>query len=166
MRRPNRAAAAILLACLAAGTTACNSSNGDGKAAPSSAPATPAASSPAPTPSDTRSEAQKAQDTIFLRNEKNQEQLTRDIAAAAANNPGAGQTAELPSLVGMTVAGAQDVAEVFGFQHFVDEDATGLDRPQVLEQQWRVCSQDPSPGTQPLEALVTLHAVRHDEECP
>ncbi|MGA5559200.1 PASTA domain-containing protein [Streptomyces lavendulocolor] len=102
----------------------------------------------------------------MLHNETNLEDMHRQAAAAASNDPSSTETADLPDLVGMNLDGATDLADALGFMWVIDEDATGQGRAQVGGNKWMVCSQDPAPGVTRLEALVVLHAVRHEEACP
>ena len=47
------------------------------------------------------------------------------------------------------------------------QDASGLGRLQVLDSNWQVCSQSPAKGkTVSEDDVVTLAAVKLDEECP
>ncbi|MDT9698706.1 PASTA domain-containing protein [Streptomyces sp. P17] len=44
-------------------------------------------------------------------------------------------------------------------------DASGQDRIIVIESNWKVCSQDPAPGTKLEGQPVTLNAVKFEESC-
>ncbi|MGP4009187.1 PASTA domain-containing protein [Streptomyces sp. 4N124] len=44
-------------------------------------------------------------------------------------------------------------------------DASGQDRIIVIESNWKVCSQDPAPGTKLQGQPVTLNAVKFEESC-
>ncbi|MGX6739032.1 PASTA domain-containing protein [Streptomyces peucetius] len=98
-------------------------------------------------------------------NDDNREQFARDAAEAASADPTSTETAELPDMVGMDLDSAQEIAKVYGFRYFIDEDHSGQDRLQILDNEWTVCTQDPAPGTERVEILVTLHAVKDDETC-
>ncbi|MFG2761529.1 PASTA domain-containing protein [Streptomyces wuyuanensis] len=103
----------------------------------------------------------------MAQNEKNQEAMHRQAAAAASNDPNSTETAELPDMVGMPLDDADDIADGAGFMWVIDEDATGQGRAQVqIGSDWRVCSQDPAPGTERVEVLVTLSVVKQEETCP
>jgi ABC-type glycerol-3-phosphate transport system substrate-binding protein len=158
-----RRLATLAVAAALAGLTGCGQSSNAQKATPGS---TATAASPTPAPTDSRSEADKAWEDTMLHNETNLEDMHRQAAAAASNDPSSTETADLPDLVGMNLDGATDLADALGFMWVIDEDATGQGRAQVGGNKWMVCSQDPAPGVTRLEALVVLHAVRHEEACP
>ncbi|MER7784598.1 hypothetical protein [Streptomyces albidoflavus] len=40
-----------------------------------------------------------------------------------------------------------------------------LGRLQVMDRNWTVCSQEPGPGTYPVDTKVTFHAVEAGESC-
>jgi hypothetical protein len=71
----------------------------------------------------------------------------------------------MPGLVGMM--DAQDKLQSLGSYMLDQQDATGLDRMQVLDSNWKVCSQDPAPGARvPSSATVSLASVKLSESCP
>jgi len=73
----------------------------------------------------------------------------------------------MPDLVGMNLQYAQDTLQSLGSYLMDQEDATTLDRFQVLDSNWQVCRQDPLPGEEvPVETIVTLWSVKLDEVCP
>ncbi|MFF8563970.1 hypothetical protein ACF06N_03285 [Streptomyces albidoflavus] len=72
---------------------------------------------------------------------------------------------ELPGMVGENLQFAQDSAQAAGFFLLDDQDATGLGRLQVMDRNWRVCSQEPGPGTYPVDTKVTFYAVKVGESC-
>jgi hypothetical protein len=72
---------------------------------------------------------------------------------------------KMPGLVGMM--DAQDKLQSLGSYMLDQQDATGLDRMQVLDSNWKVCSQDPAPGARvPSSATVSLASVKLSESCP
>lgn len=71
----------------------------------------------------------------------------------------------LPNLVGMVLQDAQDKAQKAGFYVLDDQDAL-YSRLQVLDDNWKVCSQDPKPGKYNTDTPVTLYSVKLDESCP
>jgi ABC-type glycerol-3-phosphate transport system substrate-binding protein len=152
----------LAVAVVLTGMSGCGQRDGEEKAAS----ATSVAPSPTPSPTDTRSEADKAWDETMVHNETNLEDMDRQAAAAASNDPNSTETGPLPDLVGLNLEYATDLADASGFMWVVDEDATGQGRAQVGRDKWMVCSQDPAPGDTRLEALVTLQVVRHEETCP
>lgn len=75
-------------------------------------------------------------------------------------------TKSLPNLVGMVLQDAQDKAQAAGFYGLNDKDAL-YDRFQVIDSNWKVCSQEPGPGAyNPDTTNVVLYAVKLDETCP
>ncbi len=100
--------------------------------------ATPAAASPSPTPTPSASVTTQAPVIIAM-----------------------------PDLVGMNLQEAQDALQALGSYVLDQEDASGEGRVQLLDSNWRVCSQNPVPETEmPIEATVLLAAVKLDEACP
>ncbi|RHW22780.1 PASTA domain-containing protein [Nocardioides immobilis] len=79
----------------------------------------------------------------------------------------ASSTFTMPALVGLNLQDAQDTLQALGSYLLTQTDATGMERFQVLDSNWKVCYQDPQPGAPvPLETLVELGAVKLDERCP
>lgn len=153
-----------LAAALVSGALLLTACGGDDKAEDKK-PAASAKPTPKPSPTDTRSEAEKAWDETMKSNDDNREKFDREAAEAAAADPNSTETAELPDVVGIDMDSAQDLLKVFGFNYVVDEDQTGQDRLQILDNEWKVCTQDPAPGTERVEVLVTLTAVKMGETC-
>ncbi|MCX4540486.1 PASTA domain-containing protein [Streptomyces sp. NBC_01565] len=129
-------------ACLA--LTACNpqASNSTGQPAPA-APSTPAAASSSAAPAP----ASKAP------------------AAPASKKPAA--PAAVPNMVGKVLQAAQDEAQAAGFYLLGSTDATGKSRMQVLDRNWKVCSQTPAAGSKvdPSTKLI-FNTVKLEETCP
>lgn len=74
---------------------------------------------------------------------------------------------EMPRLVGQNLQDAQDRLQSLGSYVLQQDDATGLERFQVLDSNWKVCNQKPRAGKSvPIERLVILGAVKLDERCP
>jgi hypothetical protein len=73
----------------------------------------------------------------------------------------------MPDLVGMNLQVAQDALQALGSYILDQEDASGLDRLQIIDSNWHVCAQEPAPGStiQP-EALIILSSVKLEESCP
>lgn len=73
----------------------------------------------------------------------------------------------MPKLGGANLQGAQNTLQSFGSYLLNQVDATGAHRSQVLDREWKVCSQTPKPGTRTsILALVTLRSVKLGETCP
>ncbi|MFI8280805.1 PASTA domain-containing protein, partial [Streptomyces sp. NPDC085929] len=92
-------------------------------------------------------------------------------SAAAPSNPAAppakSKTAALPNLVGKGLQTAQDEAQAAGFYALKSHDSLGRDRLQVLDRDWKVCSQTPAAGAAvETSTAIDLGAVKLDETCP
>ena len=76
----------------------------------------------------------------------------------------------MPNLVGKNLQAAQDkIQSITGNPLFVttSHDATGAGRHQVLDRNWKVCSQNVAPGkTFSEETQIDFGAVKNDESCP
>ena len=72
----------------------------------------------------------------------------------------------MPEVVGMVLQDAQDQLQSMGSFLMDQTDARGWGRLQILDSNWKVCSQDPAPGaTVPISTLVTLASVKLSEHC-
>ena len=74
----------------------------------------------------------------------------------------------MPSVVGMTLQDAQDLIQTNGVFLSLSHDLLGS-RNQVLDANWRVCTQNIAPGqrvTGDVEGAIDLGAVKLDELCP
>lgn len=83
---------------------------------------------------------------------------------AAAVEP-ATENGDLPDMVGMSHQAAQDAAQAAGFFNLREEDASGADRMLLWDRNWKVCRQEPAPGSNALEKTITLYSVKTDESC-
>jgi len=76
----------------------------------------------------------------------------------------------MPDLVGQTLQDAQDAVQALtGNAVFFTSstDATGQDRAQVLDANWKVCSQNVGPGDAiTAKTMIEFAAVKLDEQCP
>lgn len=82
-----------------------------------------------------------------------------------ADDAGA-RAANLPDMRGKGLQSAQDQAQAAGFRHLASHDALGRGRAQVLDRNWKVCSQTPEPGEHPTGTKVDFAAVKLEESCP
>lgn len=77
---------------------------------------------------------------------------------------------EMPDLVGETLQDAQDRIQDLtdgAVLITVSHDLTGQDRNQVLDQNWRVCTQNIAPGASlTTESEVDFGVVKLEESCP
>jgi hypothetical protein len=67
----------------------------------------------------------------------------------------------------MVLQDAQDLLQAQGSYLMDQVDASGAGRIQFFDNNWRVCSQEPSAGS-PLSSIdiVTLRSVKLDQSCP
>lgn len=76
-------------------------------------------------------------------------------------------TLAMPPLVGMNLQEAQDQLQSLGSFVLNQEDASGQGRMQLIDSNWKVCSQDPAAGALiSITTTVTLRAVKNEETCP
>ncbi|AMM11753.1 hypothetical protein ACH4MU_26400 [Streptomyces albidoflavus] len=94
--------------------------------------------------------------------EKASKELRKAVDEAGEQQP---EDGELPGMVGENLQFAQDSAQAAGFYVLDDQDASGLGRFQVMDRNWTVCSQEPGPGTYPVDTKVTFYAVKTGESC-
>lgn len=60
--------------------------------------------------------------------------------------------------------GPQDTMQAAGFYNLSEEDASGEDRPLILDRGWTVVSQSPKPGTRAsLDRTIILRAKKDYE---
>ncbi|WP_078897197.1 DUF3761 domain-containing protein [Streptomyces rimosus] len=72
----------------------------------------------------------------------------------------------LPDLTGETLAAARDKASALGISTAESRDLSGLNRPQHLEGNWKVCSTRPEAGADiDGVAVLTFDVVEVGEEC-
>ncbi|MFD7230280.1 hypothetical protein [Streptomyces sp. NPDC059881] len=74
--------------------------------------------------------------------------------------------ARLSDHVGQQLQAAQDAAQAEGFLVLTSHDATGANRMQVWDRNWKVCSQSPGPGTLDTATTIDFGAVKLEEACP
>ncbi|MFD3937241.1 hypothetical protein ACFWSF_15460 [Streptomyces sp. NPDC058611] len=86
---------------------------------------------------------------------------------AAPAPPPAPATAAVPNFVGMVLQSAQDGAQAAGFFLMTSHDALGKNRLQVLDRNWRVCTQTPAAGTKTgTDTKLDFGTVKLEERCP
>ncbi|MEU0990791.1 hypothetical protein [Streptomyces sp. NPDC005953] len=76
------------------------------------------------------------------------------------------ETRTLPNFVGQQLQAAQDAAQAAGFYLLTSHDATGAGRMQLLDRNWKVCSQSPAPGSVDPFETVDFGTVKIEESCP
>ncbi|MFB6518745.1 hypothetical protein [Streptomyces sp. NPDC056401] len=73
----------------------------------------------------------------------------------------------MPNGVGQVLQTAQDGAQAAGFFLLGSTDALGRHRMQVLDRNWKVCSQAPAAGTQAAtDTKIVFDTVKLEEACP
>ena len=83
------------------------------------------------------------------------------------DKPSAAEREKVPSFVGMGLQSAQDTAQAHGFYALSSHDALGRDRMQVLDRNWKVCSQNVAAGTTvATDTTLDFGAVKLEETCP
>lgn len=89
-----------------------------------------------------------------------------EVADTSAET-GPTETFTMPKLVAKNLQLAQDILQNEGSYLLDQTDALGLHRVQLVDSNWKVCAQSPRAGTTvPVDAMVTLAAVKLDEDCP
>lgn len=73
----------------------------------------------------------------------------------------------VPNFVGMGLQSAQDTAQAAGFYSLTSHDSLGRARTQLLDRDWKVCTQTPKAGTSaPVDTKLDFGAVKLKETCP
>jgi hypothetical protein len=76
----------------------------------------------------------------------------------------------MPDLVGMVLQDAQDQIQAITDKNLlftVSHDATGQKRNQLVDSNWKVCTQNVAPGTAiTAETRIDFGAVKVTEQCP
>jgi hypothetical protein len=72
----------------------------------------------------------------------------------------------MPDVVGANLQEAQDSLQALGSYLMDQTDASGAGRAQLVDSNWKVCTQEPVAGTEvAVDAMVKLGAVKTDESC-
>lgn len=88
-------------------------------------------------------------------------------ATTGGNAKTGGRTKTVPDFVGMGLQSAQDAAQKQGFSTLKSHDSLGRDRHQILDRDWKVCSQNVKAGTTTsTDTQLDFGAVKLDETCP
>ncbi len=89
------------------------------------------------------------------------------VEPAEPSTTSAPEVFRMPNLVGENLQLAQDKLQALGSYLNDQQDAAGLNRVQVLDSNWKVCSQKPAQGAKvPVDTMVVLAAVKLSEQCP
>jgi beta-lactam-binding protein with PASTA domain len=87
--------------------------------------------------------------------------------ASASTGKSSTQTKTVPNFAGKGLQSAQDAAQAAGFYNLASHDALGRARHQILDRDWKVCSQTPAAGTKTsTDTKLDFGAVKLDETCP
>lgn len=96
--------------------------------------------------------------------------VARQVSSAASDTPDNSVTFTMPNEVGKVLQEAQDdIQRVSGDPIFFTSstDATGQGRHQVLDSNWKVCSQNVPAGQQvDARTEISFAAVKLSESCP
>ncbi|MER6314307.1 hypothetical protein ABT237_11120 [Streptomyces sp. NPDC001581] len=88
-------------------------------------------------------------------------------SAAPAPPKGGKPAAVVPQFVGQVLQTAQDGAQAAGFYLLSSHDALGKNRNQVLDRNWKVCTQTPAAGTATgTDTKIDFGTVKNEESCP
>ncbi|WP_020135062.1 PASTA domain-containing protein [Streptomyces sp. 351MFTsu5.1] len=99
--------------------------------------------------------------------EKTSSSPTNATTATASSGKTAGETKTVPNFVGKGLQSAQDEAQAAGFYNLDSHDASGRDRNQILDRDWKVCTQTPTAGVKAdASAKLDFGTVKLDETCP
>jgi hypothetical protein len=136
---------AALVAVLVSALTACGGGDKETSGAPSLSPSPTKVSAPSPeTPIKTEPPASADEDTVNF---------------------------VMPSFVGMILQDAQDKVQTYGIFFSRSHDLLGS-RSQVIDSNWKVCTQTPAKGTRmrgkasDFEGKIDFGAVKLTESCP
>lgn len=73
----------------------------------------------------------------------------------------------VPRFLGMGLQAAQDAAQAAGFWDLTSHDSAGRDRMQLLDRNWKVCSQKPAAGAKvSADTKLDFGTVKLGESCP
>jgi beta-lactam-binding protein with PASTA domain len=94
---------------------------------------------------------------------------TTSSAVTGKNSTGSSktETKTIPNLIGKGLQSAQDEAQAAGFYNLDSHDSLGRGRNQILDRDWKVCTQTPAAGkTAPTDTKLDFGTVKLDETCP
>lgn len=77
------------------------------------------------------------------------------------------ETKAVPNFIGMGLQSAQDTAQAAGFYTLTSHDSLGRARNQILDRDWKVCSQNVAAGkTVSTDTELDFGTAKLDETCP
>ncbi|MEU3859583.1 PASTA domain-containing protein [Streptomyces sp. NPDC028722] len=87
--------------------------------------------------------------------------------APTKDSKSAAEKKSVPNFVGMGLQSAQDTAQAAGFYHLKSHDVLGRARMQILDRDWKVCTQNVRTGTvAATNTKLDFGAVKLAETCP
>lgn len=87
--------------------------------------------------------------------------------SAGSSDSKAATRKTVPNFAGMALQSAQDAAQKQGFYSLTSHDALGRDRQQILDRDWKVCSQSVKAGSKAsTDTELDFGAVKLEETCP
>ncbi|MGW7726220.1 PASTA domain-containing protein [Streptomyces canus] len=90
-----------------------------------------------------------------------------DATATSSSGKTTSETKTVPNFVGKGLQSAQDEAQAAGFYNLASHDSLGRDRHQILDRDWKVCTQEPAAGTKtPTDTKLDFGTVKLAETCP
>ena len=90
-----------------------------------------------------------------------------DATATSGSSETASETKTVPNFVGKGLQSAQDEAQAAGFYNLASHDSSGRDRNQILDRDWKVCTQNPAAGTKTsTDTKLDFGTVKLAETCP
>ena len=163
------AAAGWLTVGCSGGTDTGGGSGGGPGGGPGGGGMPPSASAPGPQPSGTAGGPQPS-DTAAGQQSPGAGAGQQPPGAAGGPRPSTATAGPLrmPNLVGRNLQDAQDALHAAGVVFFAtSHDATGNNRPQLVDVGWKVCSQTPRPGqVVPKGVVPDVGVVTVKESCP
>ncbi|MFC8432239.1 hypothetical protein [Streptomyces sp. NPDC057253] len=91
---------------------------------------------------------------------------TTTATTSKQTDAGTAPTGQLADMRGKGLQSAQDQAQEAGFYYLDSHDALGRGRNQILDRDWKVCSQQPAAGEHPKNTKIDFGAVKLEEDCP
>ena len=92
---------------------------------------------------------------------------TPTSAATADGSTAKAEAKTVPSFIGKGLQSAQDEAQAAGFYNLDSHDSSGRDRNQILDRDWKVCTQTPAAGQKTsTDTKLDFGTVKLDETCP
>lgn len=92
---------------------------------------------------------------------------TAGTSTTSSSDAKGAATKPVPNLIGKGLQAAQDAAQADGYYNLTSHDDLGRGRNQILDRDWKVCTQTPKAGTTASTGTkIDLGAVKLTETCP